>query len=55
MTIAANLLQAIILGLVASGLYSLITSSWAWRGFVALAAALALVAWAVWSGPFVIG
>lgn len=55
MTIAANLLQALVLGCVASLIHSLISGNRAWIQWLALAAALTLVAWAIWSGPFKLG
>lgn len=55
MTFATNLLQALILAAVASGLYSLITANWAWRQFVGLWVALTLIAYVAVSGPLIVG
>lgn len=55
MTIASNLVIALVLGCVASGVHSLIVGNRSWIQWVGLAAALTLVAWAIWSGPFTIG
>lgn len=55
MIIAAVLFQAFVLGVVASGVHSIILRFWPGKQFWALCAALTIVAWAIWSGPIPIG
>lgn len=55
MILPIALIEALIVGAVASGLHGLIIGSFSWRAFVALWVALSLVAYVGLAGPIKIG